>query len=194
MAAWMPLYWHHHGPANLLWFCDLANLVTLAGIWLESPLLLSSQLVAVGVAQVGWAVDWLGRLLFGLHPIGGTEYMFEAADPLWLRALSLFHLWMLPLLAWLVARTGYDRRGFWLQCAIATAVLPLSLLCGTREENLNWVWAAFGVEQTWMPPWAWVACLVVLYPLVLFLPAHALAGWAYGPGRRAPSTSLSPAP
>ena len=169
---WVPLYWQHHGPANLLWFCDLANLVALAGIWLESPLLLSSQLVAVGVAQVGWAVDYFGRLVLGFHPMGGTEYMFDTAAPLWLRALSYFHLWMLPLLAWLVVRLGYDRRGVRLQSALAAVVLPLSMLVGTREENLNWVWGPFGVEQTWMSPWAWVGCLVVLYPLVLFLPTH----------------------
>jgi hypothetical protein len=177
VAVWLPIYWHHHGPQNLLWFCDLANLVALLAIWRGSPLLLSSQLVAVGVPQVGWTVDYLGRLISGSHPLGGTEYMFDATQPFWLRALSYFHFWMLPLLAVLVARVGYDRRGWWLQSAIAAMVLPLSMLIGTREENLNWVWGPFGIEQTWMPPWVWVACLVVLYPLVLFLPTHLLAAW-----------------
>ena len=177
VAVWLPLYWRHHGPSNLLWFCDLANLIALPAIWLESRLLLSSQLVGVAVAQIGWTVDFLGRLLLGVHPIGGTEYMFAAADPLWLRGLSLFHLWMVPLLAWLVTRTGYDRRGLALQSAIAWAALPLSMAIGTREQNLNWVWGPFGTEQDWMAPWAWVACLAVLYPLVLFLPAHAVAAW-----------------
>jgi hypothetical protein len=185
IAVWMPLYWLHHGPANLLWFCDLANLVVLVGLWRDSPLLLSSQLVAVGVPQLGWMVDYFGRLFFGGHPIGGTEYMFDPGEPLWLRSLSLFHLWMLPLLVWLVRRTGYDRRGVGLQVAISTVVVPLSMIVGTRKENLNWVWGPFGQEQTLVAPWLWVVCLLVLYPLVLFLPTHWVAAATLG--RRSPS-------
>jgi len=173
VAVWLPVYWLHHGPANQLWLCDFANLVTLAGIWLESPLLLSSQLVAVTIPQIGWTLDWLGRIAFGFHPIGGTEYMFDQADPLWLRSFSLFHLWMLPLLVWLVRRVGYDRRGIYLQTALMWgALLPLSWLASPRAENVNWVWGPFNREQAWMPPAAWLACLFVLYPLVLFLPPH----------------------
>ena len=176
MVVWLTVYWQQYGPSTLLWLCDFANLATLVAIWLESPLLLSSQLVAVAVPQLGWTIDWVGRLVLGFHPIGGTEYMFDAAKPWWLRALSFFHLWMLPLLVWLVRRTGYDRRGVWVQSALMGAVLlPLSWLVGAREENFNWVWGLFGKEQTWMPASAWFACLLVLYPLVLFLPAHWVA-------------------
>ena len=175
MALWGAVYWAENGPQNFLWFCDLANWITLGGLWLGSPLLLSASLVGVALAQVGWAVDFFGRLALGFHPIGGTEYMFDPGEPLWLRALSLFHLWMLPLLIWLVRRTGYDRRGFTLQSAIALVVLPVSFWVGTRAENLNWVWGLFGVEQTWMPPGWWLLCTMVLYPLVLFYPAHLMA-------------------
>ena len=140
---------------------------------MESRLLLSSQLLAVAVPQLGWTLDWLGRLLLGFHPIGGTEYMFDPAKPWWLRALSLFHLWMLPFLAWAVRRAGYDRRGFWLQSALmAVVVLPLSWLVAPRAENVNWVWGLFGREQSWMAPWAWFATLLLLYPLLLVLPPH----------------------
>src|SRR5262245_50996511 len=89
VAMWLPLYWRHYGPLNEVWLCDFANLVTLVAIWLESPVLLSSQLVAVAIPQIGWTLDWLGRLALGFHPIGGTEYMFDASKPAWLRALSL---------------------------------------------------------------------------------------------------------
>jgi hypothetical protein len=182
MAVWLTVYWQQYGPSTLLWLCDFANLATLVAIWLKSPLLLSSQLVAVAVPQLGWTIDWVGRLVLGFHPIGGTEYMFDVAKPWWLRALSFFHLWMLPLLVWLVRRTGYDRRGVWVQSALMGAVLlPLSWLVGAREENFNWVWGLFGKEQTWMPAGAWFACLLVLYPLVLFLPAHWIASKTLAP-------------
>jgi hypothetical protein len=176
VAVWLPIYWYRYGGCNQLWLCDFANLVTLAALWLRSPVLLSSQLVAVAMPQVGWTIDWLGRLLLGFHPIGGTEYMFDAAKPWWLRALSLFHLWMLPFLVWLVRRTGYDRRGLRVQAALmACVLLPASFLGASRAENVNWVWGPFGREQTWMPPLLWFGCLFLLYPLVLFAPPHLLA-------------------
>jgi hypothetical protein len=174
IALWATLYWVENGPQNFLWLCDLANWVALAGLWLESPLLLSATLVGVALAQVGWALDFFGRLALGFHPIGGTEYMFDAAEPLWLRALSLFHLWMLPFLIWLVRRTGYHRRGWLLQSALAVVILPVCYWFGPRSENLNWVWGPFGVEQTWMAPGWWLLCVMALYPLVLFYPAHLL--------------------
>lgn len=176
VAVWLPIYWYRYGGCNQLWLCDFANIATLAALWLRSPVLLSSQLVAVAVPQVGWTIDWVGRLVLGFHPIGGTEYMFDVSKPWWLRALSLFHLWMLPFLVWLVRRTGYDRRGVWVQTALMTCVLlPASFLGAARSENVNWVWGPFGREQTWMPPALWFVCLFVLYPLVLFAPPHLLA-------------------
>jgi hypothetical protein len=176
VVVWLPIYWQRYGPVNELWLCDFANLATLAAIWLESPLLLSSQLVAVAVPQVGWTLDWVGRLALGFHPIGGTEYMFDPAKPWWLRALSLFHLWMLPLLVWLVRRVGYDRRGVWLQAALMDGLLlPFSFFVASRAENVNWVWGPFGREQHWMPEALWFALLFALYPLVLFAPPHLVA-------------------
>ena len=176
VAVWLPAYWLHYGALNQIWFCNFANVVILAALWLESPLLLSSQLVAVTIPQLGWALDFFGRLLLGFHPIGGTEYMFDASKPLAMRALSLYHLWMLPLLVWLVRRVGYDRRGIWLQWALmAVVLLPVSWWVAARAENVNWVWGPFGREQAWMAPGLWFACLFLLYPLVVLLPPHLVA-------------------
>jgi hypothetical protein len=187
IAMWAPLYWLEHGPANFLWFCDFANWVVLLALWLESPLLLSTALVGVGMAQTGWFVDFFGRLLLGFHPIRGTEYMFDSTSPVWIRALSLFHLWMLPLLVWLLRRTGYRRGGFALQSALAAVVLlPLSYLCGTAHENLNWVYRPFEREQPWLPPWAWLLVTIALCPLVFFWPVHWLAS------RFLPAAPVSP--
>jgi hypothetical protein len=92
---------------------------------------------------------------------------------------------MLPFLAWLVRRTGYDRRGVWVQTALMTCVLlPASFLGATRGENVNWVWGPFGKEQTWLPPALWFALLFVLYPLVLFLPPHWIAAKTLPPAPR----------
>jgi hypothetical protein len=185
MVVWVPVYWIENTPSNFLWICDFANFVLLAALWLESPLLATSQLAGIFVIQVVWAVDFFGALLSGRHPIGGTEYMFDAAEPLWFRGFSLFHLWTVPLLAWLVRRVGYDRRGWRLEAAIALVLFPLGQQVGTRAQNLNWTWAPFGIEQTLLPPLLFAFLAVPVVVLLLFLPgdrfARAVAASRAGP-------------
>src|SRR4051812_1875043 len=72
-------YLPQYGPLNFLWFCDVALLVTGVGIWLESPLLISMQAVAITLPQIAWCIDLFVRLFTGRHfPIDFTEYMFDA--------------------------------------------------------------------------------------------------------------------
>ncbi|MFN7133357.1 MAG: dTMP kinase, partial [Myxococcales bacterium] len=48
--------------------------------------------------------------------LGGLAgYMFDDQYPLWLRALSLFHLPLVAVLVWMLWRQGYDRRALWAQ-------------------------------------------------------------------------------
>src|SRR5262249_42233071 len=39
MAVLVPVYLRNSGPTNFLYFCDVALIITLVGIWIESPLL-----------------------------------------------------------------------------------------------------------------------------------------------------------
>lgn len=168
IAVWMPLYWRENGPANFLWICDFANFALLWAIWRESALVASSQLAGILFIQCLWAVDFFGRLFAGAHPIGGTEYMFDGAKPLWLRSLSLFHLWSVPLALWLVRRLGHDARGWKLQSGFAALLFPAGVLFGTPEQNLNWMHAPFGVEQTLLPPLAFAFVAVPIAAALLF--------------------------
>lgn len=181
IAVWATVYWIYSGPQNFLWLCDVANFVIALGLWWESPLLLSSQAVGVLFVQIVWAGDFFGRLLLGHHLVGGTEYMFDASKPLWLRCFSLFHLIVPPLLLWAVARLGYDRRGWRLQTALTCLLLPATFFLTDPERNINWVWKPFGKTQELLPPWGYLVALLALYPLLLYLPTHwMLARWARG--------------
>lgn len=173
MLIWVPVYWIQIGPANFLWLCDVTNFVILVGLWAESALLLSAAACGAFLIQSIWCLDFFSRLIFGVHALSGTEYMFDPAEPLWLRSLSLFHVAVPILLIYCVKRLGYDRRAFAFQSALAAIVLPLSFL-PDKERNLNWVWKVFGVEQTWMPPWAWLLVCLLAYPLLIFWPIHQL--------------------
>ncbi len=178
LLVWVPAYGLMHGPANFLWFCDLANFIIAVALWRESSLLLSSQAVGVLLIQLVWSFDFLVALFLRFHPIGGTEYMFDAGEPLWLRLLSLFHLAVPVLLYWGLRRLGYDRRGFWLQSAIAWLVLPLCFFITEPSLNINWLHGPFGMKQTLVAPELYLLFCLLAYPLVIYLPSHlALAAW-----------------
>src|SRR5436309_4260073 len=102
----VPYYWVTYTPWNFLFFCDVALLMTLAALWLESPLLASISAVGITLPQALWVLDFLtaGRV------VGMTSYMFDPKYPLFVRGLSLFHGWLPFLLLWLVWRLGYERR------------------------------------------------------------------------------------
>src|SRR5436190_23370963 len=90
MAVLVPVYWHHYGPTNFLYFCDVALLLTLAGIWLESPLLISMCAVGILLPQAVWVLDFVLNFV-GVSLLGMTAYMFKHETSLFLRGLSLFH-------------------------------------------------------------------------------------------------------
>jgi hypothetical protein len=182
MAVLVPVYWHYYGPTNFLYFCDVALLLTLVGIWIESPLLVSMCAVGILMPQTVWVVDFLAGM-FGVSLTDMTGYMFEAHRSLFLRGLSLFHGWLPVLLIFLVWRFGYDRRAL-----VAWTLLAwvLMLICfflmppprpdpGLQPVNINYVWGmSDNVAQTWVSPWVWFLGLIVGLPLVLFAPVHFL--------------------
>ena len=109
MAVLVPVYWYFYGPTNFLYFCDVALFITLAGIWWESPLLVSMCAVGIVAPQIIWCIDFLSNM-FGMPLLGMTDYMFKHENSLFLRGLSLFHGWIPFLLLYLVWQLGYDRR------------------------------------------------------------------------------------
>ena len=182
MAVLIPVYWYWYGPTNFLYFCDVALILTLVGVWKESALLISMCAVGIILPQLLWVVDLLGTLIN--HPLTGmTSYMFVPTSSLFLRGLSLFHGWIPFLLLYLVKKLGYDRRGLpgwtllaWALIAVAFLFLPAPRPdAGLMPVNVNYVWGpSDAAAQTWMPAYAWLALLVFGLPLVFFLPTHFL--------------------
>ena len=182
LAVLVPVYWHNYGPTNFLYFCDASLFLTLLGIWLESPLLVSIPAVGIIGSQALWVLDFVGGLL-GLHLTGMTDYMFEPQRSLFLRGLSLFHGWLPFLLVFLVWKLGYDRRAMLLWTLLAWTLIgvcyafmpPPSLSHGIAPVNIDYVYGLSDSEpQHWMSPHAWVALEMVALPLLLYWPVHYL--------------------
>jgi hypothetical protein len=182
MAVLVPVYWHFYGPTNFLYFCDVSLIISLVGIWLESPLLISMCAVGILIPQAVWVIDFISRA-FGYPLTGMTDYMFNANTSLFLRGLSLFHGWLPFLLVYLVWRLGYDRRALPAWTVVAWALV---LVCfffmppprpdpGLAPVNINYVWGMSDiVAQHWVPPGVWVVGMLIGMPVLLFAPVHFL--------------------
>ncbi|MGE5524625.1 MAG: hypothetical protein ACM3SS_12995 [Rhodospirillaceae bacterium] len=172
VAVVVPVYWRHYGWRNFLWFSDIALFGTCAALWLESPLLVSMMAVAVLLPELLWNVSFFSRLLFGVRATDLAGYMFDPRKPLFLRALSLFHVVLPPLMLWMLDRLGYDPCAPLLQSAVAWVVLPLTYaVLRPGDENVNWV-RGFGKPQQWVKPRTYVALLMLGFPVCVYWPTH----------------------
>ncbi len=171
MAIWVPSYWVVWGAANFLHLCDVAVVLTCVGLWRGDALLLSMQAVLSIPADFAWCLDAAWRLFSGRHLVGGTEYMWDARFPLWVRLLSLFHVVLPPLLIWALLRVGYDARGVWLQTALAGVLLVVSRFADPAL-NLNYAFQDPLWHRAWGP--APVHLLVILGGLFVLIhwPTH----------------------
>jgi hypothetical protein len=186
VAVLVPCYWVTYTPWNFLFFCDAALLITLVALWTESPLLASIPAVGITLPQILWVIDFCtgGRLL------GLAAYMFDPKLPLYLRALSSFHGWLPFLVVWLVWRLRYDRRALPAQVALTWMLVLVAYNFGPPPPapsdhpniavNINYVYGlGFERPQTWVLPNLWVATLLVMLPLTLYLPTHFVLGWCF---------------
>ena len=176
VIVWVPVYWREYGPQNFLYFCDLGNLFIAVGLWLESSLIFSWQASSLLFFQSLFSVDLAVAFLSGLHPIGGTEYMFDPHLPLWIRLLSLFHAVTPPLLLWSVWRLGYDGRGWKYQTLTAWIVVPINYFW-RAQYDVNWARGPFFREQHTVPGLLYLLAYLIAVPAAVYYPTHRFLVW-----------------
>ena len=181
-AVTVVAYARKYPPANFLWFSDLALLALVPAFWLESALLTSMAALAVLLPDVLWNVGFFGRLLTGKSlPVDLAGYMFDAGKPLWLRALSIFHVFFPPLLVFAVARLGYDSRALLWQTLAAWIVLPVTFRVAPPALNVNWTRGIAGKRPFGLSPRGWLVAELAAFPALVYAPTHLVLARLYAP-------------
>jgi len=180
VAVIVPVYLAYYGPANFLWFSDVALIVTGVALWLENPLLVSMMTVGVLLPELLWNVTVFTRLLTGIRVSGLADYMFDTRIPKWIRTLSLFHVVLPVLMLWMLHRLGYDPRALPAQTALAWVILPLTYAVTKPEDNINWVYGPGARPQRQISPPLYLAFVLILFPLIVYVPTHLLLLAALG--------------
>ena len=176
VALLLPTYWQST-PLGLLWSCNVALLVTCAGLWLESSLLVSIAALGIVWWQLLWVLDFLIHLGTGISTLGMSNYMFDQKFSRFSLGLSLYHGWLPFVLLWALSRLRYDHRALLLQTLVAWAVFLLSAIVTTDltgpAGNLNMIYGlSETMPQTWMAPRLWLVLVMVLWPASVYVPCH----------------------
>ena len=190
LAVWLPAYWVFYGPAVFLNLCDVAVILTCVGLWRGSALLLSTQAVSSLAVDAAWIVDLAWRTASGRHLVGGTEYMWDADWPIWLRGLSFFHVLLPATLLSGLRRTGYDRRAPLAQAAIAVVVLLVSRAMGPAL-NANFAFTDPFFGRAWGPAPAHLAGIFGGLVLLYVATDRALRAVYPPPGPRSPRDPMA---
>ena len=174
------IYWRHRGPANFLWFSDIAFLALVVGLWLESSFVVSLMACMVLVAEILWSVSFFGQLLHLPRVTGIADYMFDKQTPVWLRAVSLFHVPLVAVLVWGPWRLGYDPGVYPWAVLLAWVVLLLARWLTGAARNVNHVYrfpVAAGANLTSVQH---MLVLMTAVALVMQLPGHLLLWLMFG--------------
>jgi hypothetical protein len=174
VAVTVMVYSVKYSLGNFLWFSDIALLASVPALWLESSLLASMIAVGIVIPEALWNVSFFGQLLTGRRITGLTDYMFDPHKPLYLRALSLFHVFLPVMLLWMIHVMGYAPAAWIAQTALTWVVLPLTYFFTNPEENVNWVFGPGTKPQKRIPPLIYLGLLLLGFPLLVYLPTHLL--------------------
>jgi hypothetical protein len=173
IAVWFPAYAVVWGWQNFLLVCDIAVILTFAGLWRGNALLLSSQAVGSLVPDALWFLDVAWRFALGRHLFGGTEYLWDARFPLWVRLLSFFHVALPVVVVYAVSRVGYDPRGWKLQGGITAVLLVVSrFLESGKNPNYAFTDPVFHLQLGPVP--LHLAVILAGFVVLIYLPTHAV--------------------
>jgi hypothetical protein len=169
----------HYTWVDLLWFCDVAMILVIVGLWREDSLLLSLATLASIGPQFAWQLDYFYQLISGNPLFGFTDYMFAEDNPMINYIVSLFHIWMPVILIYSLYFVRYDGRAIKIQSGLSLLILLLSY-CLTADMfgpagNLNQVYGPSATApQTWMHPWLWLVVIWLYTIVVIYVPTHVI--------------------
>ena len=175
----IPIYWKHWGPANFLWFSDIALILSVPALWLESRLLASMMAVGVLLPEIYWNLELIVRLLSDVKLAGLTDYMWDKEKPLYLRLLSLFHVALPAILILMLASWGYDGRAIYFQTLFAWLILFICYKITKPAANINWVFGFGNSPQDKISPGIFLLLIMFTYLVLVFLPTHFLLKWIF---------------
>lgn len=169
----VPTYWHYYGPQNFLWFSDIGLFLTTLACWTDSVLLISIAAVGTLLFELVWNLDFLMILFFRISKIKLADYMFDSNYPPFLRAFSLFHVFLPIIWMYYLWSYGYDKNAIYYATILFWIILLLSYFFTDPSKNINWVFLP-QARNIKIPSFLWLIIMFIFFPLLIFVPVHCI--------------------
>lgn len=130
-------------PVELAWLCHVTLLLAAMGLILNRPLLIHAALIAVLGPHSLWLMDLTGSVILGYSPFGITGYL--EGMPWWVWLGTAHHLYLMPILLWIVLRSDDPPRGaIWLASVLYLYLTVFSHAFLPATDNVNYAHGLFG--------------------------------------------------
>ena len=172
ITIFIPVYWKELGLVNFLWCCDITLFALLVALWTKNNLLVSIGTICSLPLTILWNIDFFSILIFNHSIFKIAHYMFYDFVPLYVRGLSLFHVWLPPLLIWLLYRWNYNRKAFIWSSFLTWIVIPITYLVTEPERNINCVHSFIKAGQNILPEWMLLIIFMTVLPIFVYYPMH----------------------
>src|SRR5690606_4004596 len=113
----LPINWITYGSANILWLSDITLMLAYFATIFQSRFLSSMAVLQGLFFESMWVIALLISLFVPMDFVL-IKYMYDTSIPIWIRSVSLFHLFLPPYLVWLLYRFGYTKKALPLQIGI----------------------------------------------------------------------------
>ena len=175
----VPVYWRTYGWQNFLWLSDVGLFITCIALWLKSSLLLSIVALAIIPVELLWNIDFFTQFILSRSLIGLSSYMFDKHYSLFIRGLSLFHCVLPIIIVIYLAQWGYTSLAVPYSFFLVCGVLLLTYFVTDPDQNINWVFIPQQHRWHWMPSFAWLVVLILIY-VVFIGTMHVLLETIFG--------------
>jgi len=122
---------------HIFWLCNHVPLIMGIAILLRSSFWLTAEISFLFFGFLGWIIDYLSKMFFGIHILGTTSYLFPITDPVFFYATATAHILTIPLALIAYFLIKKQEPSAWKGALIHAIVLIPFLIYFGEHYNLN---------------------------------------------------------
>lgn len=133
---------------EIFWFCYFSMILIGIGLLTKKVSLVASQIYILLIPDVVWTIDFIAYLIRDTPWLGIVDYFFIPGRPFLMNAVTLQHLFTVPLVLYFLRHSQSPRQDFWFISCIQVAIIyVLTKLFTSPVFNVNCVYKFCGNLQ-----------------------------------------------
>src|SRR5258708_254359 len=168
----------YYQPLRTLWFSSAGLGITIIALFTKSSFLITSMISALSAIEGVWIIGFLSKLLFNKALPGVAEYAFRRGYPGWEFVITLYHLFLIPILLFAVFKTKRVHKLGWLGATVFTTIIAFATyFLADNKENINCIYKLDYCQSFLKPLYQFdnperIFIGILFLTLILFMPIN----------------------